>query len=115
MPLPTRVITIEEHAAFPSLGDGSTSSPFYKAMWNVFPDSKQNLSDHSAKRIADMDSGHISFQIMSHLPGIGSSNPLGCTAANNEMAAAIKQNIDRLGGCAVLPMAHPEEAAKELE
>jgi predicted TIM-barrel fold metal-dependent hydrolase len=62
-----------------------------------------------------MDSGHISFQIMSHLPGIGSTNPLGCIAANNEMAAAIKQNPDRLGGFAVLPMAHPGEAAKELE
>lgn len=115
MPLPKRVITLEEHAAFPSLGDGSTSSQFYQAMLEIFPDWKQNLSDHGTKRIADMDSGHISFQIMSHLPGIGSTDPHGCTAGNNEMAAAIKQNPDRLGGVAILPMAHPEEAAKELE
>ncbi|KAE9373552.1 amidohydrolase 2 [Stipitochalara longipes BDJ] len=114
MPLPTRVITLKEHAAFPSLGHGSTT-PFYQAMWKVFPEWKQDLSDHATKRIADMDSGHISFQVMSHIPGIGSTNPLGCTAANNEMAAAIKQNPTRLGGFAVLPMAHPEEAATELE
>ncbi|KAN0098477.1 amidohydrolase 2 [Hyaloscypha variabilis] len=98
----------------PVLGDGSTT-PFYQAMWKVFPEWKQNLSDHATKRIADMDSGHISFQVMSHLPGIGSTNPRGCTAANNEMAAAIKQNPTRLGGFAVLPLAYPEEAARELE
>jgi len=39
------------------------------------------------------------LQIMSHLPGIGSTNPHGCTAANNEMAAAIKQNPETRRVC----------------
>lgn len=112
---PTRVITLEEHAAFPSLGDGSAASPFYKAIWGVFPEAQKNVWEHSTKRIADMDAGHISFQVMSHAPGTGSSNPAGCRAANNEIAEDIKRNPERLGGFTALPMAYPKEAAEELE
>jgi predicted TIM-barrel fold metal-dependent hydrolase len=62
-----------------------------------------------------MDFGLISFQVMSHLQGVGSTNHAGCPAANNEMATAIKQNPELLGAFAVLPIAYPEEAARELE
>ncbi|OTB04905.1 hypothetical protein M426DRAFT_320480 [Hypoxylon sp. CI-4A] len=112
MSAPSFSITLEEHAAFPSLGTGGK---FYEDIWSLFPEAKQGALDHTDGRIASMDEGHISYQIMSHLPGIGNNNPEGCRGANNEMAEAIKKNPTRLAGFAVLPMAHPEKAAAELE
>ncbi|KAF3771088.1 hypothetical protein M406DRAFT_36423 [Cryphonectria parasitica EP155] len=108
----TRTITLEEHVAFPSLG---SDSEFYEAMWKVFPKAREQLWDHGSNRLADMDANNVSFQIMSHIPGIGVSNIAGCRGANDEMAAAVQKNPKRLGGFAVLPMAHPKEAAEELE
>ncbi|KAI1780291.1 amidohydrolase 2 [Hypoxylon cercidicola] len=109
---PSFAVTLEEHAAFPSLG---SDLPFYNNLWKVFPEAKRDLEDHSTRRIASMDEGHISYQIMSHVPGMSNDNPDGCRKANDEMAEAIKKNPSRLGGFAALPMAHPEKAAAELE
>ncbi|KAI1761572.1 amidohydrolase 2 [Hypoxylon sp. FL1150] len=112
MPPPSFAITLEEHAAFPALG---SEHPFYDGLWHVFPEARRGLEDHSTGRIASMDEGRISYQIMSHLPGIGNDKPEGCRKANDEMAEAIKKNASRLGGFACLPMAHPDKAAEELE
>ncbi|KAI1381227.1 amidohydrolase 2 [Hypoxylon crocopeplum] len=109
---PTFSITLEEHAAFPPL---SSDGQFYSDIWKVFPDAKRGAEDHSAGRIADMDEGRISFQIMSHLPGTCNHKPEACRKANDGMAEAIKKNPGRLGGFAGLPMAYPEKAAAELE
>ncbi|KAI4858907.1 amidohydrolase 2 [Hypoxylon rubiginosum] len=112
MPPPPFAITLEEHAAFPSLG---SDLPFYNVLWKVFPETRRGLVDHSTGRIASMDEGHISYQIMSHLPGMCNDRPEDCRKANDEMAEAIKKNPSRLGGFAALPMAHPDKAAAELE
>ncbi|KAI1454114.1 amidohydrolase 2 [Annulohypoxylon moriforme] len=109
---PSFSITLEEHASFPSLG---TDRPFYAEIWEVYPKAKDGAEDHSTGRIAAMDEGHISYQVMSHIPGMGNDKPEACQKANNEMAEAIKKNPARLGGLAALPMAHPEKAASELE
>ncbi|KAI1417886.1 amidohydrolase 2 [Hypoxylon sp. FL1857] len=112
MTAPSYSITLEEHTSFPSLG---SEGPLYDSVWEALPDTKLAVADHSAGRIADMDSGHVSYQIISHLPGLGSNNPDGCRKANNEMAEAVKKNPTRLGGFAALPMAYPDKAAAELE
>ncbi|KAF4631758.1 hypothetical protein G7Y89_g6373 [Cudoniella acicularis] len=107
-----KVITLEEHVVFPSLGD---DCPFYHAIWDVFPERRKDARDCSTRRIADMDAGGVTFQIMSHLPGMGTTSPDRCRSANGEMADAIKENPKRFGGFAVLPMAFPDEAAREFE
>ncbi|KAI0010246.1 amidohydrolase 2 [Xylariaceae sp. FL0662B] len=109
---PSFSITLEEHVVFPSLG---SDRPFYNDIWKVFPEVKGALEDHSTGRIGDLDKGHVSFQVMSHLPGMSNHNVEGCRRANDEMTEAIKKNPNRLGGFAALPMASPGTAATELE
>ncbi|KAI1078393.1 amidohydrolase 2 [Whalleya microplaca] len=109
---PSFSITLEEHVVFPSLG---SDRPSYNDIWKVFSEAKRALEDHSTGRIADLDEGHVSFQIMSHLPGMSNHNVDGCRKANDEMAEAIKKNSNRLGGFASLPMASPDKAAAEVE
>ena len=62
-----------------------------------------------------MDTGHISLQVLSQLPGIGMEKVDGCSAANDELAAVIKKHPTRFAGWAVLAMGHPKKAAQELE
>ncbi|KAL1861033.1 hypothetical protein Plec18170_001548 [Paecilomyces lecythidis] len=106
-----KAITLEEHAAFPSLGD---NNDFYNGIWKVFPGYQQKAWDYGALRLADMDAGNVSLQVLSHLPGIGLRDPARCQAANNEMAKEIQANPNRFAGFAALPMAVPDEAAREL-
>ncbi|KAI0376411.1 amidohydrolase 2 [Hypomontagnella monticulosa] len=109
---PASTITLEEHSAWPGLGGAPDAS---NDLWKAFPGAKEELEDHSAGRIAEMDKGHVSFQIMSQLPGSTNHNLEGCRKANDEMAGAIRNHPDRFGGFAGLPMAYPEQAAVELE
>ncbi|KAI1136630.1 amidohydrolase 2 [Hypoxylon sp. FL0543] len=109
---PSFSITLEEHALFPSLR-GKTA--FYDAIWKVFPEAKLAAEDHSSGRISDLDNGHVSYQIISHMPGMNSDDPDSYRKANDEMADAIKKHPTRIGGFAALPMAHPDKAAAELE
>ena len=112
MASPAQAITLEEHAIFPSL---ESNNFFYDNTWKIYPECRNLAKDLSKARLANMDAGNVSYQILSHLPGgVASTDPARCYAANNEMAAAIKQHPDRFGGFAALPMAHPLEAAKEL-
>ncbi|KAI0884542.1 amidohydrolase 2 [Annulohypoxylon maeteangense] len=109
---PSFSVTLEEHASFPSLG---MDRPFFNGMSKIYPTSKKEAEDHSAGRIAAMDEGHVSYQIMSHIPGTGNDRPEACQKANDEMAEAIKKSPNRFGGFAALPMGYPEKAAVELE
>jgi predicted TIM-barrel fold metal-dependent hydrolase len=110
--LPAGCITLEEHATFRALGD---ESPFYTQIWKTFPKQRRALLDHGTERLADMDAGHVSLQVLSQLPGIGMEKPDGCRAANDELAAVIESHPTRFAGWAVLAMGHPEKAAQELE
>ena len=109
---PSACITLEEHATFSALGD---ESPFYTEIWKTFPAQRAALLDHNEGRLADMDAGHVGFQVLSQLPGIGTEKPTGCRDANDQMAEVIRKNPSRLGGFAVLPMAYPDQAAQEFE
>jgi predicted TIM-barrel fold metal-dependent hydrolase len=110
--LPSSCITLEEHATFRAVGD---ESPFYTEIWKTFPDQRRALLDHDTERLADMDAGHVSIQVLSQLPGTGMTNPSGCRAANDELAAVIKAHPTRFAGWAVLAMVDPNGAAQELE
>ncbi|KAI1095283.1 amidohydrolase 2 [Rostrohypoxylon terebratum] len=112
MPAPSFSITLEEHAVFPSLG---SDIPFFNEIWKLFPKSKEEAEDHSTGRVASMDEGHISYQIISHVTGTANNRPEACQKANDEMAAAIKTHPTRFGGLAALPMAYPDKATAELE
>ena len=110
--LPERLLALEEHALFPPL---NASSPFYQQALANLPGGLSTLYDVGAGRLADMDAGHVSMQILSQLPGTGATNPSGCRKANNALATAIANHPDRYSGFAVLPMAFPDLAAQELE
>jgi hypothetical protein len=72
--LPSSCITLEEHATF---GD---ESPFYTEIWKTFPQQRLALLDHDVERLADMDAGHVSIQVLSQLPGIGMTKTLPAAA-----------------------------------
>ncbi|PYH92074.1 2,3-dihydroxybenzoic acid decarboxylase [Aspergillus ellipticus CBS 707.79] len=113
MTTPISAITLEEHVAFPSLD--IENDPFYGNIWKIFPERLHHAKDISTTRLANMDAGNISYQILSHLPDtIALTSPSHCRAANDEMAAAIAQHPTRFGGFAALPMSDPAAAATEL-
>lgn len=109
---PKACITLEEHITLLALGD---ASPFYTEVWKTYSDVRHALLDKADRRLADMDAGHVSFQILSQLPGIGNEDPDGCRAANDELAEIVQKNPTRFGGFAALAMAYPDQAAQELE
>lgn len=110
--LPTTVITLEEHCTFPGVGD---ETPFFSEIWKTFPDMRERLLDKSTRRLADMDEGHVSVQVLSQLPGVGNENPEGCRKANDETAETVRGAGGRHAGFAALAMKYPDKAALELE
>ncbi|KAF4839683.1 Decarboxylase orsB [Colletotrichum siamense] len=111
MALNNQAITLEEHVIFPSFGD---DYPFYKNIWEIYPDQQARAWDLGSLRLSDMKAGGIAFQILSHLPGVATNRPDLCRRANDEMAKAIRQTPDRFAGFAALPMGFPDDAVTEL-
>ncbi|KAL9105822.1 MAG: hypothetical protein Q9227_009078 [Pyrenula ochraceoflavens] len=103
------LLTLEEHFT----SDAFLTSPRNSAAFSQFPPhiraSLQNLS-HS--RIAALDAGSITKQVISH--GAGTGNLSQCRAANDQLKAAIDEFPTRFAGFAVLPMSDPVAAADEL-
>lgn len=82
------------------------------AKWQAFG----NINDLGQKRIADMDQGRVSFQVVSQAPGPDILfTPTICSASNDQLVDAIKQHPDRLAGFATLSMSKPIKAELELE
>ena len=101
------IIALEEHFA-------SSKSLETQAIYAKFPSHIiSKLKSLDEERIRDMDKGRVSLQIISH--GCGDLSPTLCTAVNDDLAAAIAKNPNRLAGFATLPMGDPAEAASELE
>jgi len=107
------LITLEEHYVSDSIrshlsesGDGDHYKDFPAPII-------AKLKDLDNGRLADMDAGGVSLQIISHGP-LDAPLPA-CRKANDELAAACKKNPKRLAGFAMLPMMQPDEAAQELE
>jgi 2,3-dihydroxybenzoate decarboxylase len=80
----------------------------------------ERLQDLGARRIGDMDSTGIDFQILSLTsPGVqifdAATGTALARATNDELAAAIAANPTRFAGLAAVAPQNPAAAAKELE
>src|SRR5512140_1384160 len=107
------LIALDEHFFSSSVPDDMKKS--YSEQLKHVPGVYDKLRDLGFQRLADMDAGRISLQIISHAPGL--HDPAACRAANDELAGAVsdeRQRDGRFAGFAVAPMGNPEEAAAEL-
>jgi len=104
------LITLEEHYSSPKVLE---SSKGIGAFYNNFPPHiLHKLNSLGDERIQDLDQGKVSLQVISHGPG--EAPPSVCTAANDDLAAAISKNPTRLAGFAMITMSQPAAAAREL-
>ena len=81
---------------------------------NLPPHLSERLADLADLRIAEMDKGSISRQVLSHIGLMPTPVDL-CIKVNDHLASACRANPHRLSGFATLPMQDPEAAAAELE
>lgn len=78
------------------------------------------MADLGATRLAEMDAGGIDMQVISHAP-LGWMPLTGAQwidlarESNDQLAAAVTAVPDRFAGFAMLPMAEPAAAVRELE
>ena len=72
------------------------------------------LKNVGAGRIAAMNAGHLSMQVLAQQSASGLGDPEGCRAANDAVRSVIVCTPTRFTGFAVLPMSLPEEAAAQL-
>jgi len=113
-----QTITLEEHFLTQSFlkATGANENESNPAMAALLP----KLLDVGAGRIAAMDEGGVDYQVLS-IAAIGWESLDAATATavardtNDELAAAVKANPQRLGGFAALGLQDPESAARELE
>ncbi|OBT77985.1 hypothetical protein VF21_03176 [Pseudogymnoascus sp. 05NY08] len=107
------LIALEEHfysnAVFSSIGET------FQRTLKAVPGLSEALLDLGDGRIAAMDRGQISLQVISHAftPG----NVESCQKGNDELAAGIAQSNQshRFAALAVLPVSDPAESARELD
>jgi predicted TIM-barrel fold metal-dependent hydrolase len=110
--LPKRLIALEEHFLSPSLEAEVIASGIIQSS---APGTLEKLRDVGAGRIAAMDAGHLSLQVLAQPSAPGSEDPEGCRRANDAVRSVVLGNPKRFSGFAVLPMAFSDEAADELE
>ncbi|KAI5357508.1 putative 2-amino-3-carboxymuconate-6-semialdehyde decarboxylase, metal-dependent hydrolase [Septoria linicola] len=106
---PRSLIALEEHIKLPILGNGTALMQQILRNANI-----SQLEDLSTERLAAMDAGHVSMQVLSHVD-VGDTLPSAVREANNQLAAVVEAQPSRFRAFAILPMAHPQEAANELE
>ncbi|KAJ5018682.1 hypothetical protein K4K57_004145 [Colletotrichum sp. SAR 10_99] len=110
-PIPP-LITLEEH--FVSQDNFNALSELYAEQLKHLPKVADQLLDVSRLRLASMDKNGISFQVISHAPGLGPKPTRYSSSANDELARTVKARPERFAAFAVLPMAEPQAAAAEL-
>jgi predicted TIM-barrel fold metal-dependent hydrolase len=104
------LITLEEHYASSKVLESSAAM---SALYDIFPPHLlHKLRSLGDERIQDLDNGKVSLQVISHGPG--EATPSVCTAANDDLAAAIAKNPTRLAGFAMVTTSEPVAAAQEL-
>ncbi|KAJ7018813.1 hypothetical protein C8F04DRAFT_1277129 [Mycena alexandri] len=103
------IITLEEHflsrVALAQSGEHNAVFKAIPGLWDQF-------TELGPRRLADMDAGGVTMQVISHGPG--DLAPAACRDCNDQLAAAVRANPGRFAGFAELPMEQPQEAAKEL-
>jgi predicted TIM-barrel fold metal-dependent hydrolase len=117
-----RIITLEEHFATPGFLDGPGRDLKEQAT-RVGGRAEQlvrDLCDLGEGRIAQMDAAGIDMQVVSlTAPGVEQLEVAEAVAlsrdTNDALAEAIARRPTRLSGLAALPIAAPDQAAKELE
>lgn len=107
------LIALEEH--FFSQGILNALDDTYQEQFKSIPGLRDKLSDLDQLRLSEMEKGKISMQVISHACVPGAPSTQQCREGNDQLAAACKKHPDRFAGFAVLPMADPEESARELE
>jgi predicted TIM-barrel fold metal-dependent hydrolase len=116
-----RTVTVEEHFAHPEFFDGPGRE--FKEQARSGPRGAklfEQLSDVGAKRLAEMDAAGIDMQLLSlQYPGteqLEAAEAIAVArAANDFLAAAVKQHPMRFAGLAALPTGAPDKAAAELQ
>ena len=116
-----RTVTVEEHFAHPEYFDGPGRE--FKEQARSGPRGAklfEQLSDVGEKRLAEMDAAGIDMQLLSlQYPGTEQLEPAEAIAvaraANDFLAAAVKQHPTRFAGLAALPTGAPDKAAAELQ
>lgn len=103
------IITLEEH--FLSRAASASPNPRNES-FRAIPSLYEQFTELGPKRIADMDAGRVTMQVISHGPG--DLSPAQCRDTNNQLAEAVRSYPGRFAGFAELPMDKPREAAKEL-
>ncbi|OAG12109.1 amidohydrolase family protein [Paraphaeosphaeria sporulosa] len=98
--LPKRLIALEEHVVSPSLEAEVVAGGIVQRS----PGTLEKLKDVGAGRIAAMDAGHLSMQVLAQQSASGLEDPEGCREANDAVRAAIRTNPKRFAGFAVLPI-----------
>jgi predicted TIM-barrel fold metal-dependent hydrolase len=117
-----RIITLEEHFASPAWLDGAGrgTKELAKNPQNPLKEVPAKLIDLGKQRLAEMDAAGIDMQVLSlNSPGVEQLDEAEAVAVaretNDYLAAAVRAFPDRFGGFAALPLARPDDAAKELE
>lgn len=104
------LITLEEHFVSEAVG----ASIGYQRTFSAFPPSfRSKLYDLDDERLADMDQGQITMQVLSHGPA-NWATPDQCRAANDRLAEAVAAHPTRFAGFAFLPISQPSEAVTEF-
>ncbi|OBT61847.1 hypothetical protein VE03_08831 [Pseudogymnoascus sp. 23342-1-I1] len=109
------LIALEEHfysnAVFSSIGET------FQRTLKAVPGLSEALLDLGDGRLAAMDRGQISIQVISHAFTPGGPSVESCQKGNDELAAGIAQSNQshRYAALAVLPVGDPVESARELE
>jgi len=108
--LPKRLIALEEHCVSPSL----EAKVLAAGVVQRYPGVLDKLKDVGAGRLAAMDAGHLSMQVLAQRSASGLEDPSGCQQANDAAKKAVDASPSRFAGFAVLPMSLPDQAAAEL-
>jgi predicted TIM-barrel fold metal-dependent hydrolase len=117
-----RTITLEEHFATPGFldGPGRDLKEQARQVGSHAERLMRDLCDLGEGRIAQMDAAGIDMQVVSlTAPGVEQLEAAEAAAltrdTNDALAEAIAKRPTRLSGFAALPIAAPDQAAKELE
>lgn len=110
------LITLEEHF-FSTAAAAAPSSQRYEEQLKNIPGLLDKLKDLGPLRLESMNKSDITMQVISHGPTQPTLSPSDARAANEQLHEAIcasSETRERFAGFAVLPMADPDEAAKEV-
>ena len=117
-----RTITLEEHFATPGFldGPGRDLKDQARQVGSRAERLMRDLCDMGEGRIVQMDAAGIDMQVVSlTAPGIEQLEAAKAVAlardTNDALAEAVAKRPTRLSGFAALPIAAPDQAAKELE